>query len=585
MKKFITTLCLIFSMMFAFSAIGCGGSSWKVNYTKGTVDSNGGFAVEIVSQTEAYTYFINGLADSSANNKFGTPVQGSLVRVKTSELSKGADATSAEVVVPKLFASSFYGTDVGYKSGLTIFGDYVYYGTPNTDTDKKGNVKNSEIVFQKTKLDGTSTSEIATFSTLGVEYRYTQSNGKVYLTIVERVEGTSSDGSSTTATYNIFVYGEDGTKLFEKQAADTLILPYEFDVNSDYLFFTDLEKDEEEQDKKYSNIYAYKFGDEKETVLLSGKSSFYGGADEFGVQGRTYIVDKFINNVLFFSYLSADTNDGDVRQYSFLDIKAKDVKTIDLLKEDATEAEKEDYQAKFNAQNTKNLEAVKPMGGTSNVVKSVLPTALYKFDQNDKLTFDIVYFDSARGIVSFNYKEREVSPYYGISVLVEISKIDIETPKFMSFVDDYAYFTDASSYVYRIKYKNIAADEVVEMEQISTVAIKTDWYFFEVIGGNLLACVSGEPYNNYIHAFDLDIEADAEAYFVEELKDANSDASKAKEEGELVELYLKEIADKEDKAIKYTAGKRVGVLKSADKEAVENYISALNSSVSSSSSN
>ena len=121
MKKFITTLCLIFSLLFAFSSFGCGSTNWKVGYTKGTVDSNGGFAVTVGD----YAYLINGVGDSTAKNSYGTPVKGSLIRVKTSELSSGVDAESAEVVVPKLFTSGFYGTDVGYQTGLTIFGDYV----------------------------------------------------------------------------------------------------------------------------------------------------------------------------------------------------------------------------------------------------------------------------------------------------------------------------------------------------------------------------------------------------------------------------------------------------------------------------
>ena len=569
MKKFITTLCLIFSLIFAFSAVGCGSSSWKVGYTKGTVVSNGGFAVEIVAENnQSYTYFINGVGDSTANNKFGKPVQGALVRVKTSELAQGANAQSAEVVVPKLFVSSFYGADVGYKSGLTIFGDYVYYGTPNTEKDKKGNVKNTEIVFQKTKLDGTGTTDIATFEGLSTEYRFSQSNGKVYLTVIERIAGSSD---SDPATYNIFVY-EEGTKIFEREAVDSLILPYEFE--GDYIFFTDLEKGEDEQDKKYGSIYSYKYGDSEEKVLLSGKNDFDGGISGAGVQGRTYIVDKFVNDILYFSHQSADTTDGTEITYSFLNTKASGVAPISKLTEEATDTQKSD----FNTQIAKNLEKVVVMSGQY-VKNAIIPTALYA-DLDE-----IYYFDSSIGIVSYNYTTSEVAPYFGLTEVVGIAKIEIASPTFKGFIEDYAYFTDSNSFVYRIKYKNLASGEVAEIEQISTVAVNTSWYLPEVVAGNLLVPVSGEPYNNYIYAFNLDIEADAEAYFKTELEDVNSEATEAKAKGELVDLYLEEIANKEEKAIEYTAGKRVGVLKSADKEVVENYISNLNTSTSSSSSN
>ena len=577
LKKFITTLCLIFSLVFAFSSFGCGKSDWKVGYTKGTVASNGGFAVEIqVANDESYTYFINGVGDSTANNEFGTPVKGSLVRVKTSELKNGADAASAEVVVPKLLVSSFYGSDVGYQSGLTIFGDYVYYGTPNTEKDKTGNVLNSQIVFQKTKLDGTSTGTIATVEGLGTGYRFSQdTNGKVYLTVIERIAGSSDEDP---ATYDISVYNENGDELFVREAVDSLILPYEF--TGDYIFYTDLEKAEDDQDKKYSAIYAYHYGDEDDKVLLSGKSQFYGGNAENGSLGRTYIVDKFVNNHLFFSYLLADSADGTARQYCYLDLtklgKADSkVKLFDKLKEEPTDAETDT----FKEANGKNIEEIEPMGGSKNVQNSVLPTALYNFNENGFT--DIVYFDSTLGVVSFDYNQVKDSPYYGITQLVPMSKIDIASPVFKCFIDDYAYFTDSSSFVYRIKYKNFADDEEAEMKQLTTVAVKTDWYLPEVIGGQLLVSVTAEPYNSYVYSFGLDLEADANAYFTEELKDSSSEANKAKEDGELVDLYSKEVANNEEKAIEYIANKRVGVLDDDDKEVVGDYIEALTSSASS----
>ena len=103
-----------------------------------TVSSQGGFVV----QKGDYAYFINGAEEYTAGNKYGAVEKGSLMRIK-------ADMSgSAETVIPSLFVAQ------NFDAGLYIYGDYVYYATPTTDKNLKGQVENSYIDFKRAKIDG-----------------------------------------------------------------------------------------------------------------------------------------------------------------------------------------------------------------------------------------------------------------------------------------------------------------------------------------------------------------------------------------------------------------------------------------------
>jgi len=202
------------SMLFIITSVGCNdeSKSWKVPYAGGTVSSNGGFAVEVGD----YVYFVNGVATSTDKNDFGKPVKGSLVRMLKTDLQNPEKATSAQVVVPKLFASTYY------SAGVSIFNDYVYYASPSTEVTKKGEILNSQVVFHRTKLDGTGTKDILTCDTLSQEYSFVGVGNQVYLITVN----SSSSDSSSSSTYTLSVYNANtGAKLFTRKDVDTYVLP------------------------------------------------------------------------------------------------------------------------------------------------------------------------------------------------------------------------------------------------------------------------------------------------------------------------------------------------------------------------
>lgn len=134
------------------SLAGCGSNSYKGDkltpgyVSDAEVTSNGGFLVE----KGEYVYFINGVEGYTAKNKYGKVVKGALMRISKTELNgllNGEDV-EAQIVVPSLFVQE------RQQSGIYIYGDYVYYATPTTDTDDKGNVENSWIDVKRAKIDG-----------------------------------------------------------------------------------------------------------------------------------------------------------------------------------------------------------------------------------------------------------------------------------------------------------------------------------------------------------------------------------------------------------------------------------------------
>ena len=104
-------------------------------------ESNGGFVVK----KDEWFYFINGAESYTADNTFGSVVKGSLMRIHENDLAAGNYAES-DIVVPQLVISE------DYSSGIYIYGDYVYYATPNTSRNMDGEIVNSYLNFRRTKL-------------------------------------------------------------------------------------------------------------------------------------------------------------------------------------------------------------------------------------------------------------------------------------------------------------------------------------------------------------------------------------------------------------------------------------------------
>lgn len=248
---------------------GCGSSSWKGSSVSGwgnvVSESLGGF----IAETENHYFYINGVGASSEDNTLGKPTKGALYAVKKGDLA------SNTVAVPKLFVA----TD--YEQGLYINGDYVYYGTPSTDKNSDGDIANSEMMFTRSKLDGTETTTLFTVDSLSLEHRFTEKDGKISIAYYDSTD-------SAVMVYDVSA-GKDNTvaKIDEKAdtetlkahafadkvGADGLVLAYATTVYSEPYNEKMLEETGGTRGTEtYNNVYALTAGETQAQVIYEGKA-------------------------------------------------------------------------------------------------------------------------------------------------------------------------------------------------------------------------------------------------------------------------------------------------------------------------
>lgn len=188
-KKFLTLSTAAVMAFCALSLSACGTSFTPLegDYS-GEVSSNGGFVVEKGS----YFYFINGIDTYTSDNTYGTPVKGALMRIAKTDLA--AKKNTAEIVVPSLMVAA------DYTSGIYIYGDRVYYATPNNVKNTSGQVENSYLDFKSAKLDGSDIRSYFNVSDNATVYRFVEVDGVVYLLYTENSNLHSYNTADNTDT-------------------------------------------------------------------------------------------------------------------------------------------------------------------------------------------------------------------------------------------------------------------------------------------------------------------------------------------------------------------------------------------------
>ncbi len=181
------------------------------------VVSNGGFVVE----KGEYYYFINGIETYDADNTYGVPVKGALMRAK----KESGGWKTAETVIPSLMV------DGSHTGGLFIYGDRIYYATPTNVKGIDGTVQNSYLDFASAKLDGTDRKELVRVSSNSTEYRFIEENGTVYLVYCDSSASTKALHSYNTATGVDTVLAEGlGDLVFHKTEKGNAAIYYTMTV-------------------------------------------------------------------------------------------------------------------------------------------------------------------------------------------------------------------------------------------------------------------------------------------------------------------------------------------------------------------
>lgn len=206
MKKTLKTLAIILVFIFSLSFFGCGAITVKGGPEKtDPVTSNGGLSVT----KGDYLYFVNGYIsndDLKGNqNKYGRVTNGGIYRAKLEngklmyEISEDEDGNEVktlkdvELLVPKLAGFEY--------TSLYIFGDYIYFSTPNTEKDQStGEIRFDLTDFYCVKLNGGNIYKLQNATNISSidNFKFTAIGNFVYLTYL-------SDGT----IYNLKISGKD----------------------------------------------------------------------------------------------------------------------------------------------------------------------------------------------------------------------------------------------------------------------------------------------------------------------------------------------------------------------------------------
>ena len=224
-QKFISVLAAA-TMLASTLAVSACGTNYSLDTplsmpTETTVDSNGGFAVEVGE----YVYFINGAESYTATNTYGDVVKGSLMRIKKADLAT-TSMNNAEVVIPTLVGSQ------NFETGIFVYDGYVYYATPTADKNIHGEVENSWIDFKSAKLDGTEVMSGFMFrlSANNTNFRFVKEGDTVYCMYVE--DGVLKSYNTKTKETTVLVKGA-GSYFFDKKDVTNGTVYYTMGVTYD----------------------------------------------------------------------------------------------------------------------------------------------------------------------------------------------------------------------------------------------------------------------------------------------------------------------------------------------------------------
>ena len=449
-------------------------SGWKSEVTdySGNVSSNGGIAVV----KGDYVYFINGYSDNDVDNAFGKVVRGAVVRVKRADL--GTADPKIELVVPKMVYSEYRGDG----SGIFISGDYVYYPTPSDKKNSKGQTKNTETEFWRTKLDGTDSSIILTVDSLSLPYRFYEDGNDVFLTLYKTEKDSDDKETGYLVTYD--VKGKEVKKSASVEAYDLGAF------GGAYAYYTHIVHDDKlDVDESFNALYRYSFNGKEDVEILNGKGGFGNEGKGIGTEGAKFSIVKVSEKTLYLSMSQVDTSASNSTVYYALDYS-------DLNAAGTEEA--------VNA-NVALLNKDRVINEGTNDAQTIFASNSIYVAKNC-----IIYFNGNEGLVKYDYNDRD-GLHFGLSYIFDDDKL--KTYSFVTYNEGKAYFIDAEGYYYSVDLSKIVdlstgatldnPSATVDRLTYETTFTLGEWFDAEFIGDYLLYKKTGAPYYEYIFVADV----------------------------------------------------------------------------------
>ena len=516
MKKKIAVLLIALSA-FVFALTGCSKKVGVLSGVDGAVVSGNGTAVV---EKGDYVYFVNGKEAVSASNKIGTPVKGSLMRVKKSELSN-PETANYETVLNKLFISG------QYDSGLYFFGNSVYFASPYTEKDKAGNVQNTKTAFKKYDLSSGTYNEkdnIAISDDNTVKYVFAEAGGKVYLTYAAK----NDDDKTVLKCVSV----DDGKEVFTSEVYASVTFSK---ANDGKVFFTKTGYSESlKKDESFNSVYYYETGATEAKLVLSGvglnaelrdADQYKDIADDVKFKDSTYQGAKFDFITFDGKHLifSATTVGNSTKTYYGFDVSA-------------------------GVTSLKNATSL-GLSSANTTDKAITATAYYKSLQ------EIYYIDSSYGLIKFTPNGTVGDETPGVIVSDECSSLTV-----MFVEGDVMYLANASEGIY-YQYKYTDKDAKIRKINAAAMTTASDYFLPRVIDGKyFIGNYSADQYGKYAYVIDM--------------TGIDDDAAEGEDDNAYAKA-LTENAKSTKAATKALFAQRLGSLTDADKTVYEEYLDGL----------
>ena len=278
-KLFKSLLVLVLCVCSCLTFVGCGNTEWsKVTNDVEGVASNGGVSL----YHDGWVYFVNGTKDASVEaNVDGKTIQAGIYRAKADEqgniLYKETPESQADEDEDEEEVKEFEKIEpvvkslVGFDDGsIYIFGDYLYYSTPCTSKNKKGDMLLGKTEFHRYDLvnGGDQTIYTTKSSDDTISYTYYKAGADLYFVIYEKNKSTLTSVKVGKKITREFKKTEVQSVLFSENNAkekDSKL------YTADFMIYYTLAADAESEHTKGVRVFQVRPDGSKERKISEGK--------------------------------------------------------------------------------------------------------------------------------------------------------------------------------------------------------------------------------------------------------------------------------------------------------------------------
>ena len=434
--------------------------------------SNGGYVI----QQGNYVYFINGYdGEGTEKNEWGTPLKQSIMRAELKADGNVNNETS-KVVVPKIIYNK------STNGGFAIYGEWIYYATPNNEKNKGGTASTTHTDFMRTKIDGSITQKIQTINSRETEYifyptriLYFKDNKINYIDFsamktdkeIDNAKGATTGVLAENVSSYVWKYNQN----YQGKASIC-----------DYIFYTQTLSGDNSYEN-YNLTFAVKYdGSNKKTII----------------DNKSYLTDKQKEN--YVDYPSK------VFKVSLKAVEFENNKAVL-------------YYSKSNTINSKDSDVglYCNVFDSKNGIGALLGESIIEKNLSTKVPTEIYPLGYENGCIGLN------SEFYLYNGNAEPKQVVAANNKILKVENDYIYYCPSStpSALYKININeegNSPNAEVVFEEKF-----KIDWLTPDFVGNNFYFFASDDY--NYLHYVNIvefnPQEEDAKSMFIGKFTDAD----------------------------------------------------------------